>query len=149
MRRTLRPGLLLTATAATAACAGGAPLPGNPPGPLKIESAQPPFSVGSNLNPRIAGAGMVYGTGDRCWIELPSDEPMTSWRPPKTQDVPCPDAMKTDPAWAACKGGTMSIVSMSPLACQCYFDGNPPPPPERVACPTLPGLDGGAIPEVK
>jgi hypothetical protein len=24
---------------------------------------------------------------------------MTSWRPPDTEDVPCPEVMKPDPAW--------------------------------------------------
>lgn len=124
---------------------GDEPLIGNPPMPVeaKVSFPKAPFTEGQSLEARD-GEGRTIGHADgKCWVELPFDEPPTSWRPPPTQAVDCPTAVLDDPAYAACNGGSVHLKSLGPpLDCVCYFSGNPPPPPQDVQCPVV------AIPEL-
>ncbi|MDP2307675.1 MAG: hypothetical protein Q8P18_16750 [Pseudomonadota bacterium] len=146
MRRTLRPGLLLTVTAsATAACAN--PFGGDTEGPSRNPPALPrevdatfptgPVEKYQALNPRDPEHGMIRrGSADgHCYVELPFPEPPTSVMPPPTELVACPTQMMEDPAWGGCLGGTLQVASVEPLACVCNFFGNPPPPSKESVCP--------------
>lgn len=146
MRKVLKPGLLLTATA----CAGvGSPSDGpegptrNPP-PLRETSwsyPKPPFTPGQGLMLRDDQGREIFGGSGNCWIQLPFETPPTSVVPPPTEAVSCPEPMRTDPAWAGCAGGTIYLARDGESGpCTCYFFGNPPPAPTAVACPSVPGL---------
>lgn len=142
MRKVLKPGLLLTATA----CAGvGTPeeITHNPPRipDATWEYPKAPFSKGQSLMLRDGESREIKGAGDSCFVELPFPTPPTSVVPPPTQSVSCPEPMKTDPAWAACSGGTIYLARDGESGpCTCWFFGNPPPEPTSVACPAIPGL---------
>lgn len=114
------------------------PLPADltaPTGPLP--AGQPSWgSAGSELNARHPEHGTVYvGSGDPAWcyVHVPFDEPPSSWVPPETERVDCPESMH-DGAWLACRGGTLMADEASEH-CICAVDGNPPPPPAWAHCP--------------
>ena len=159
MRRTLRPGLVVTVSASVVACAGlGGPEPepptrNPPPLPRAVEATFPsgPVTQGQMLNPRDADNRVIHrGHGDTCYIELPFATPPTSVVPPPTETVACPEPMLAE-AWTGCVGGTLRVATVEPAACVCDFFGNPPPPPQANVCPRelldrLP--QPGAIPKV-
>lgn len=144
MRKVLKPGLLLTATA----CAGVGTPPEEPthnPPPIRETSwsyPKAPFEKGRDLMLRDDQSRQIFGGNGNCWIELPFETPPTSVVPPPTQQVTCPDPMTKDAAWSACSGGTIYLARDGEEGpCTCYFFGNPPPAPTAVACPTIPGLE--------
>jgi hypothetical protein len=52
---------------------------------------------------------------------------------PPIKNVACPTAMKTE-AWAKCRYGTIQATNAG-ASCICFRMGNPPPPPQKTACP--------------
>ncbi len=96
-----------------------------------------PVTAGQNLNPRDAKRGEIlrgYAEGS-CYVYGAFKEAPKSVQEPPHEAVICPEAMLTDPAWAACLGGNIAVKDIAPLSCVCYHNGNPPPSPEVVACP--------------
>ncbi|MDP2314088.1 MAG: hypothetical protein Q8P41_14395 [Pseudomonadota bacterium] len=175
MRRTLRPGLLVTVSmgAAVAACAnpfGGdaeedRPPTHNPPAlpPPVVAATFPtgPVRAGELANPLDPEGRAIYrgGVAGDCYVELPFVERPTSVRRPPTQEVACPAPMMEE-AWTGCLGGILEVAKVDPLECVCDFFGNPPPPPKAAVCPRevlarlpqpgaagMPGAGAPGIPE--
>lgn len=150
-KRKLKPGLVVTASALVACSGvvdtdplGGIGLGGDdgptrnpPPLPPSVPTTMPsgPVTDGQVLNPRDPDGRPVFVSGDRCWVEVPFDEPPTAVVPPPTKAIACPPVLVADPAWAACAAGTVSVKTLDPLTCECFWFGNPPPAPKTVACP--------------
>lgn len=156
MKRTHRPGILLTigAVAGSLGCTGlvdrnPQPEPpfGNPPPPEPEPTGatfpKPPFSSYALLEPRDAGGRVIHHGGGTCWVELPYEEAPTSFRPPPTSAVACPPEFATDPAYVACEYGQVQLRAVEPEPdCVCNYTGNPPPPSKDIDCPvvTFPSL---------
>ncbi len=141
MRRSLRPGLLVTFTACAGPVGntdGHGPIH-NPPAPPPVVATFPtgPVAPRQVLNPEDAEGRLIRRSfdGGDCYVELPFAERPTSVRPAPTLAMECPTVMVTDPAWSGCLGGTLQVASVEPLDCVCNFFGNPPPPPKQAACP--------------
>ena len=156
MKRAHRPGILLTvsAMASTLGCTGvieritGPGTTSNPP-PYEATFPKPPFIENQPLEARDGQSRQINHGGGGCWVDLPFETPPTSWRPPPTEPVPCPPEITNDPAYAQCEYGQVHLKSLGPPAeCACYFMGNPPPPQEEIACPTLafPSLADAPLP---
>lgn len=92
------------------------------------------------LNPRHPEHGTIYVGGGEpayCYVHVPFDEPPSSWQPPETERVDCPESMH-DGAWLGCRNGTL-MATEEGEACICVVDGNPPPPPSWAHCPESTG----------
>jgi hypothetical protein len=108
----------------------------NPPAPgPDYRMPEGPATALQQLNPVDREGRKIYANNGSCWVNLPFDVPPTSVVPPPTKVVTCPPDMTTDPAWASCGGGELTLVTVEPLACRCFVFGNPPPPPHESPCP--------------
>ncbi|GDX79010.1 hypothetical protein LBMAG42_08210 [Deltaproteobacteria bacterium] len=145
MKRTHRPGILLTvsAMAGSLGCTGmiervtGPRTTSNPP-PYEATFPKPPFFEHQPLEARDGASRQINHGGGKCWVDLPFETTPTSWQPPPTEEVPCPAEISTDPAYTQCEYGEVHLKALGPPAeCECYFMGNPPPPSKDIACPTV------------
>jgi hypothetical protein len=136
--RVLRPSFVFTASAALAAACHTTPPRTRKPGPVlaPIQAGpRPDYEHTKYLNPSDEkGHEIRVGQdGTTCFVILPFDDPPNSWQPPPTKQIDCPPAMD-DPAWDACRGGSM-VKNTETSSCMCVVEGNPPPSPWGVACP--------------
>jgi hypothetical protein len=147
MPRSFRPAVVVTSAAGLVACTGVAqritdgespPISHNPPAMREVHAVFPkaPFVDGQSLEAHDPEAGEIYHGNGSCWIYLPFDPPQGSWQPPPTEAVVCPREILADPAFTACNYGSIRLTTVSPPDCTCYFNGNPPPAPQDVDCPT-------------
>ncbi len=104
-----------------------------PDTPLPADPA-PYERMGHQPNHRHPERGAVYRSPAGCYVHMPFQTPPTSFVPPPTAAVGCPEEMASF-AWTQCFHGTM-YADPKGEACICSVDGNPPPPPRWIHCPT-------------
>ena len=95
---------------------------------------QPDPGQPGDLNARSANLGPLFSTADgRCYVRVPSAEPLPPGARGETRTVPCPKPM-THPSFAACGFGIVSRTEAGDCVCR-PWEGDPPPPSRAIDCP--------------
>ncbi|MGZ6084824.1 MAG: hypothetical protein ACXWUE_15230 [Polyangiales bacterium] len=131
------------------------PPPENPPSPkltkkrVRTSKSPPKWEPASGMvpyedfvaqNPTDSeGRTIFVSFDDTCFVQMPKKNQPKALPPGMpwydTLLVDCPTELD-DPAWDDCSGGTLEAVKGKSGECYCVHPGgNPPPPPNVVACP--------------
>lgn len=142
-----RPGFVVTVSALGAACGGGTSEPTEPTTTATVSvtstplgsattagTSEPVSSAPVVLNGKADGRTVFRAPDGTCHVYASHEEPLPPGKLATPTTVECPKHMLL-PGWQQCSNGTV-WADASRTTCECRHFGNPPPPPQKMDCPS-------------